>query len=312
MIRATRSRLISTTGIGATVLLALAVLVRLTVRDSLFGPSILFYIAPWPVIAAGAGAAAFFWRWKKRPLPAAAVVLLAVAALAAWLQSSWQRHPRPAARGALRVVHWNVSRPALGLPAIARWLRAQDADVITLAEGHSRSRSTLARWQAELPEYSAVELPGEMTCLVRGRILAREDRLLAAKSYCTLIHTEVRGHPLTILQTDIYGSPFRSRAPAFTHLGTLALDHSAENLIVLGDFNTPRESALLTPLRAHLQNAFESAGDGLAETWPMPLPVLSLDQIWTSPSLRTVYCEHGHSLHSDHRAVIADFVFADR
>lgn len=311
MIRAAGSQLFSIAGIGATALLTLAVLVQLTVRDSVFGPSFLFYIAPWPVLAAGAAAMAFFWRWKKRRRPAAALALLAVAALAAWLQTSWQHHPRPAARGALRVVHWNVSRPATGLPAIARWLRAQDADVITLAEGHSRRRSTLARWQAELPEYSAVELPGEMTCLVRGRILAREDRLLAAKSYCTLLHAEVRGHPLTILQTDIYGSPFRSRASAFTQLGTLALDHSAENLLVLGDFNTPRESALLAPLRAHLQQAFESAGHGLAETWPMPLPVLSLDQIWTSPSLHAVDCEHGHSLHSDHRAVIADFDFID-
>ena len=310
MIRATWSRLLSIAGIGATVLLPLAVLVRLTVRDSLFGPSILFYITPWPVIAAGAAATALFWRWKKRRLPAAALALFAVAALPVWLQSSWQRHPRPATRGALRVVHWNVSRPALGLPSIARWLRAQDADVITLAEGHSRRRSTLARWQAELPGYEVAELPGEMTCLIRGRILSREDHVLAAKSYCALIRAEVRGHPVTILLADIYGSPFRSRASAFTHLGTLALDYSAENLLVLGDFNTPRESALLWPLRAHLQNAFESAGDGLAETWPMLLPVLSLDQIWSGPGLRAVWCEHGHSLHSDHRAVIADFDFA--
>ena len=310
MIRASWLRLLSSGGIGATALLALAVLVRLTVRDSLFGPSILFYITPWPVIAAGAAATALFWRWKKRRLPAAALALVGVAALAVWLQSSWQRHPRPATRGALRVVHWNVSRPALGLPSIARWLRAQDADVITLAEGHSRRRSTLARWQAELPEYSAIELPGEMTCLVRGRILAQEDHVLAAKSYCTLIHAEVRGHPLTILQADIYGSPFRSRTSAFTSLGALALYHSRENLLVLGDFNTPRESALLWPLRAHLQHAFESAGDGLAETWPTLLPVLSLDQIWSGSSLHAVHCEHGHSLHSDHRAVIADFDFA--
>ena len=312
MIRATRSRLISTTGIGATVLLALAVLVHLTVRDSLFGPSILFYIAPWPVIAAGAGAAALFWRWKKRPLPAAAVALLAVAALAAWLPSSWQRHPRPAARGALRVVHWNVSRPALGLPTIARWLRAQDADVITLAEGHSLRRSTLARWQAELPDYEIAELNGEMTCLIRGRILSREERVLVANSYSALLRAEVRGQPLTILQIDINAGQFHARARAFANLAIIAAPHFSENLLVLGDFNTPRESALLTPLRAHLQNAFESAGDGLAETWPMPLPVLSLDQIWTSPSLHAVYCEHGHSLHSDHRAVIADFVFVPR
>ena len=309
MIHATWLRLLSIAGIAAPALLALAVLVRLTVRDSIYGPSFLFYITPWPVLAAGAAATALFWRWKKRPLPAAALALCSVAALAMWLQASWQRHPRPATRGALRVVHWNVSRPALALPSIARWLRAQDADVIALAEGHSRRRSTLARWQAELPGYEVAELPGEMTCLIRGRILSRENHVLAAKSHGILIRAEVRGHPLTILQTDIYGSPFRSRASAFTSLGVLALDHSAENLLVLGDFNTPRESALLDPLRTFLTPAFESAGHGLAETWPTLLPVLSLDQIWSSRSLRAIHCEHGHSLHSDHRAVLADFDF---
>ena len=304
-------RATSIAGVSATALLALALLLHLTVRDRIAGPSGLFYATPWPVLAAGAAGAALFWRWKKRRRPAAALALLAVAALAVWLHSSWQRHPRPAVRGALRVVHWNVSRPARGLPAIAAWLRAQDADVITLAEGHSLRRSTLARWQAELPEYEVAEFAGEMTCLVRGRILAREDRVLTANSYCALIRAEVRGHPLTILQVDINAGQFRSRARAFAALTALAAPHFGENLIVLGDFNTPRESALLTPLRAEMAQSFESAGDGLAETWPMILPVLSLDQIWSSRSLRAVYCEHGHSLHSDHRAVLADFDFAE-
>ena len=303
------SRLLIAAGIGATALLALSVLVRLTVRDRIFGPSILFYITPWPAIALGAAATALFWGWKRQRMPAAALALLAAAALAAWLQASWQRHARPATRGALRVVHWNVSRPARGLPSIARWLRAQDADVIALAEGHSRRRPTLARWQAEMPGYEVAELNGEMTCLIRGHILSSEDRVLVSNSYCALIRAEVRGRPLTILQFDINPSEFRSRGRAFTDLAALAAPDFGGNLLVLGDFNTPRESVFLAPLRAHLQNAFEAAGNGLAETWPMPLPMLSLDQIWSSPSLRAVYCEHGHSLHSDHRAVIADFDF---
>ena len=312
MIRASWHRLLSVAGVAATALLALALLLHLTVRDRLTGPSVLFYATPWPVLAVGAGVAALFWWWKRRRLPAAALAILAVTALVVWLSSSWLRHPPPATRGALRVVHWNVSRPARGLPAIAAWLRAQDADVITLAEGHSLRRSTLARWQAELPEYETAEFIGEMTFLIRGRILSREDRVLAANSYCALIRAEVRGHPLTILQVDTNAGQFRARARAFAALTALATPHFGENLIVLGDFNTPRESALLDPLRAEMQQAFESAGNGLAETWPAFFPVLSLDQIWSSPALRAVSCAHGHSLRSDHRAVIADFDFVAR
>ncbi len=312
MIRHAWPRLLAAAGIAAAALLALAVLVRLTVRDSIFGPSLIFYLTPWPVIVAGAAAGALFWRWRKRPLLSAALAFLAVAALAAWLQSSWQRHPRPAKRGALRVVHWNVSRPARSLPAIARWLRAQDADVITLAEGHSRRRSTAARWHAEMPGYEIAECVGEMTCLVRGRILSREDRALGDGSWCAEIRAEVRGRPLTILQADIYAGPLRPRAPAFAALAALAQPHLGGNLLVLGDFNTPRESALLAPLRAGMKHAFESAGSGLAETWPLPLPVLSIDHIWSGRGLRAVYCEHGRSLRSDHSAIVADFDFTVR
>ena len=310
MIRRNWHRLISIAGLGATVLLVLAVLLHLTMRDRYFGPSLLFYAAPWPVIAAGAAAAGLFWRWKKRRVIAATLALLTGVALATWLRSSWQHHPRPAARGELRVVHWNVSRPGRGLPAIAAWLRAQDADVITLAEGHSRRRSTLAQWQAEMPGYEVLEFMGEMNCLIRGHIVSREDREFSPDAYCALIHAEVRGHPLTILQVDVAPSTRRPHARAFTKLPALVRPHLGENLLVLGDFNVPRESAFLAPLRTEMTQAFESVGDGLAETWPVLLPVLSLDQIWSGPRLRALHCEHGHSLHSDHRAVIADFDFA--
>ena len=310
MMRRGVARIFLAGAITGSVLLPLGTVLHLTIRDRIDGLAVLFYLTPWPVIAAGSAVLAVFWRWKERRFPAGAFACLALAGLAAWLGSSWFRHDGPARRGELRVVHWNVQRPNSGLPATARWLREQDADIIALAEGHGRRSSTLARWQAEFPDYRAVEFPGEMTCLIRGKILTQESRVFAENSYCALLRLEVRGHPLTLLQVDITPKPLRSRQPAFTNLTALVRPHVGENFILLGDFNTPRESALLAPLRADMTHAFEAAGRGLAETWPMPLPVLALDQIWTSRRLRAVHCAHGNSLRSDHRAVIADFDFA--
>lgn len=310
MIRRGAARLILAGAITGSVLLPLGAVLHVTIRDRIDGLAILFYLTPWPVIAAGSAVLAVFWSWKRQRLPALALACLGLAAFIAWLAASWHRSPTPARRGELRVVHWNVQRPNSGLPATARWLRAQDADIIALAEAHRRGFSKLARWQAEFPEYRAVEFPGEMTCLVRGEILAHESRVFAANSYCALLRVEVRGHPLTLLLVDITPKPLHSRQPAFTNLTALARPHFGENFILLGDFNTPRESALLGPLRVEMTHAFEAAGRGLAETWPMPLPVLALDQIWSSRRLRAVHCAHGRSLRSDHRAVIADFDFA--
>ena len=310
MIRRGAGRLLLAGAVLGSVLLPLGGVLHLTVRDSIDGLAILFYLTPWPIIAAGSAVLTFFWSQKKRRGPAQALACLMIVAAITWLESSLFPEVGPVRRGALRVVHWNVSRPQRGLPAIARWLREQDADIIALAEGHGRMSSTLARWQAEFPGYQVMEFPGEMTCLVRGKILAQESHIFAANSYCALLHVEIRGHPFTLLQVDIDPKPTRSRRQALANLTALARPYFDGNFILLGDFNTPRESAHLDPLRLAMTNAFETAGRGLAETWPMPLPVLSLDQIWSSHHLRAVHCEHGLSLRSDHRAVVADFAFA--
>lgn len=72
-----------------------------------------------------------------------------------------------------------------------------------------------------------------------------------------------------------------------------------------GDFNTPRESSHFRQLRKPMTHAFETAGRGLADTWPVPIPVLSLDHIWTTPGLRVVQCRLGGGV-ADHRPVMAD------
>lgn len=310
MMRRGVARLCLAGAVMGSALLPLGAVLHLTVGDRFDGLAILFYLTPWPVIGAGAAALAVFWAWKKRPRAAATFAVLAVVALGAWLGTSWFRHDAPARRGELRVVHWNVDRPNSRLPGDARWLRAQDADIIALAEGHDRRKpSTLARWEAEFPDYQGIEVAGEMICLIRGKVLAHQSRQFAANSFCVLLHTEIRGRPVTVLQVDITPRPTQSRRRSLANLVFHARPHFDKNFVLLGDFNTPRESQLLAPLRAEMTNAFEAAGSGLAETWPWPLAVLSLDQIWSSRQLRAIRCEHGRSLRSDHRAVTADFDF---
>ncbi len=304
---ARRAQLVVATG-GSFVLL-LGLLVRLTIRDRTVISALLFYPLPWPVLAGGAAVLAVFWAHLDRRSLSRMSAVLATFALLAWAQTSWRLPPKKTPPAELRMVLWNVSRPSRGLPAIAQWLRTQDGDVLALAEAHRSGASSLAQWQRELPGYEGVELLGEMTCLVRGKILDVDYRPGPGGLKSALLHLEVRGYPLTLLQIDIKPSLWKSRRQELSGLIERARPHFGENLVVLGDFNTPRESAFLDPLRAELTEAFATAGSGFAETWPMPVPVLSLDQIWSSSRLRAVRCTHAFSLRSDHRAVVADFVF---
>jgi endonuclease/exonuclease/phosphatase (EEP) superfamily protein YafD len=295
----------------AATLLAAALAVRFTIRDTITGPHLLFYATPWPVLAMLAALLAWYWYWGRRGgcvLPAL-FASAAVGALAGWWVQDWKWTPNPGRRGDLRIVQWNVDRPDWRLDDDMRWLAAQDADLITIAEREPRRRNLLARWQAGFPDYHLVLGAQEMLCLVRGEVLSVEKGVLLRGSYRSLIRTRVRGRDLTVLQVDIMASPPANRRIPWQTLTALAETLRAEPLLIAGDFNTPLETAYAPALRAVAANAFETAGRGCAATWPMPLPVLSLDQMWTNRHLRAVRCEQVGSWRSDHRAVIAEFDF---
>ena len=289
--------------------LAVAVLIRVTIADWYFASGILFYATPWPVIAAGFAAAGiastslFSWRMYV-PLATAAA-----AAALLWTRNSWRQPAPESARGAVRIVLWNVARPDRWLPPVAAWLRSQDADIIALVEAQPKRTSTLERWRELFPDYRLVPGGRNMLCLIRGDVLtqATDD---PNGYYCTDLRLRIHGRELRVLQVDFNAHPLHSRRPPFENLSGKVTTLAGEPLIVLGDFNTPTESVYFRRLRQHLSNAYETAGTGWAETWPWPLPLLSLDQMWTTPQLRAVRCEHAGSWESDHKAVVADFDFA--
>jgi endonuclease/exonuclease/phosphatase (EEP) superfamily protein YafD len=77
-------------------------------------------------------------------------------------------------------------------------------------------------------------------------------------------------------------------------------------VIIAGDFNTPLDSVHLDQLRGlELSEAFETAGSGYLPTWPVPAPVLSLDQIWMSRQFKAVRCVRTWNWRTDHAGVIA-------
>jgi vancomycin resistance protein VanJ len=297
--------------------LAAGVLLRATqVRDSVPGISLVFYTTPWPVIAAGLLALTLHACRQRRRRLAVASAFLAAAAVLAWIAASWRWTPESAEPADLRIVLWNVSRPEARLPRITGWLRAHDADVIAIAEAEPRGVRTLDRWRAAFPEYRVEPLPGNMLCLVRGEVLARADGELGRDSFYGLRRVRIRAHEFTVLQVDLVAKPLRSRRPPIEALTEMARAEKGEALIVLGDMNTPRESAHFdrtrrgsdefVPLRALLTQCFEAAGRGFAETWPLPLPVLSLDQVWVGGGLRPLRCRHPWVALSDHLPVVVD------
>lgn len=295
--------------------LIVGILLRVTrVRDRFPGLSLVFYSTPWPVMAAAfIGLAVHYWRRGNRHA-VRRYAAFTVVALFTWVATSWYSTPVTDAPPDLRFIHWNVGRPEEGLFGCAKWLRAQDPDIICLAESRPKEfsnpqgRGNLDLWISEFPGYAVKASAAGMLLLVRGEILESHDGILSRDSYFALHRLRVRGHAVNVLQVDLIARPTASRHEPITRL-TEITEKTGGNLIISGDFNSPRESYHLGPLRQHFAHAFEAAGHGFAETWPSLAPALSLDQVWLSPSLKPLSCENRWTIRSDHRPVVVTMAF---
>ncbi|MEW4530574.1 endonuclease/exonuclease/phosphatase family protein [Maioricimonas sp. JC845] len=276
-----------------------------TVRDHWIATSLVFYALPPIIIALFAGLALLaYWR----DLSSRIVRTVAVAGfllVAGWSQScSWRTGPDVSiAEEDIRVVFWNTRHLAAGSERIARAVGQFDADIIALCEAGPATEEQRALWRNACPGYDVTFLGNEMMVLTRG---TSGD----SATFNLSNHTEVRQLEVvlpegcvTCLLVDVASSPMFPRRQALKELAAIADAASDRPLLILGDFNTPSDSVLFGPLRDGHDNAFEEAGRGFRPTWPVPLPVLDLDQIWTNRKVEIRECGIGWWWVSDHRPV---------
>lgn len=79
--------------------------------------------------------------------------------------------------------------------------------------------------------------------------------------------------------------------------------------LVAGDFNAPANDAVYRLLGTDFTGAFETVGTGWGNTYHSSLPLLRIDHIFSSKKLVPIRCKAFKTTDSDHRAVIADYVF---
>jgi vancomycin resistance protein VanJ len=288
---------------------------RLTVRDSVDLLAPIYYATPWPILAI-LTLPFIFVVWRKPKMVLAVIVITHVFA-AAWISESWRTSEPEKGPADFRIVQWNVNRPVRRLHGTIERIRQFDSDLITISEPMPKERkSTPSRmdelkeeWRRQIPEYQSVFADGNLLLLVRGDIASEQHGELGPGSFYSLYDLKVKGHSLRLLQMDIYAKPTNPRRAPLEALVPLADSLQDQPLIIVGDFNTPRDSVFLQPLRKYHRHAWETVGTGGADTWPWPLPVLSLDQIWSNQLLKPLRCKNAGNWRSDHLWVEAEFVF---
>lgn len=79
--------------------------------------------------------------------------------------------------------------------------------------------------------------------------------------------------------------------------------------LIAGDFNAPANDVVYRILEPEFTNAFAAVGTGWGNTYHRALPLLRIDHIYSSDKLVPVRSRTFKRKGSDHRLLVADFVF---
>ena len=234
---------------------------------------------------------------------------------------------------ALTVISCNVQNGAGDLDTVLAELDPLDADVIALQEtswGVESLAEHLADWNTvHVGEFwvssrHPVRLIDECTPEAFERttaILCEIDAPQGTFLVCN-VHLSTARHGLTDLRwhspisgagvDDLEWRQWQRRLEAEETVKFIA-EHAERPLIILGDFNTPANSTLLTDVWNGYTSAFDAAGWGYGYTspcntsrlWPANTPWLRIDHIFCDDAWQVHRCAIGASAGSDHRLIYA-------
>lgn len=295
---------------------AVGVVLRVSFHDTLLMTAAAYYVLTPMVIAVILAIAGVLLIASRRHLSAGAI--LSAAVLMAVIEGSSQLGSASCAdsgRPELRVVTWNIGGSRGGWRSIranvADVLAGIDADIALLSEASSARSSNF--WRSRLPGYS-VAAPGNAGLVILSKASLSDIRLheLGKRAYLVTAHATFQGRPLEIFLVDFPSNPGTARQPFIQSSQLLSPPASGAGRVLMGDFNTPRDSAWFAAYEGLYTNAFDQSGRGWRKTWPSLAPVLDIDHIWVAGNLLAVCTRVPAIRSSDHRPVIADLAWVSR
>ena len=291
----------------ATGALIVAAAIHLAVRDQFAVLAPVTYASPWPLVLVAALGLASIHGWRRAWR--AAVLCLAVLTVAAWQWTgTWGHSPSSEAPAGpeCRLLFWNAARPDHASRALIDAIREERADLVALVEAGRVSDEARDAYARELPDFRVHRLPGDMLVLSRGTVTLGETRHLANRTTIHALTCDSPIGPVSLVLADLGSNPLADRKPLVRAAEEMAMFDT--DAIVLGDFNTPYDSAAFDPFRRRYTHALRAAHRGPIETWPVVAPCLAIDHVWLPPALAVVSAGKRWTRASDHAMLTVTFV----
>ncbi len=249
--------------------------------------------------------AAIVLRRNNRKLFLASVTLLLISLFWTY-QAQWVSTPRKDHTGnEHRLLFWNTCEATLGWPSVLAIVERHRPEFIVLAESE-----TLPSDDAGLPR-SVLKLPGRLLVASNRPAEHLKSYSLADAGICHLVQAETQTGTLFLLVVDIKSTVTNHRKAPIQRLAELAASQTGP-VVIVGDFNTPVDSVFLQSIRRDFRNAFEVCGNGLHSTWPMPLPVVAIDQVWGNQRILFHTIQIDRTYVSDHCPIVCGFTIKER
>lgn len=269
-----------------------------------------------------------YTRRRRWPSVLVAVGWLAFVALAADTPLSFARSltPMPDRTDSLRVVSLNCA----GSSTAARDVARLKPDVVLFQE--SPNFQTLQALAKEMYGSSENLVRGyDPSILARGRVTVVP---VPPEFRGNFVHARVEldGRVINVISLRLFPCPVNfefwsadcwryyrtnreNRRRQLAKIANYAKSLPANEMLIMGgDFNCPPRDAVLGLLRTWLSDAFVTAGRGWGATIIelSGVPMIRIDQIWTSPHLQAIDAFAERADGSDHHMVIADFALPGR
>jgi len=246
-----------------------------------------------------------FWRQGRKGIFALCASLVFPPLLfVVCIENRWSHNPsHPVPNQTYRMVHWNVCRGHLGWNRVLTDLRDLKADIYVLSEiPKGAGESDLA---AQFGSDFEVSVLRDMGVIARGKL--GKARSLAKRRRLDVFEVAWKheGRHANILVVDVASSLNVIRDPLLQELTRLIKETEPD--IIVGDFNAPRRSRAICPLPAGFSHAYDVSGCGWSYTWPVPMPMLAIDQCILGERVLPARYELRSTVASDHRLQVLDF-----
>ena len=279
-------------------------IIHFFIKDRFHGLSVLFYACPLPLIILFGIYVTLSFLKRKRIFYILGTILLAISIyfMTHYFGTEFEKDT---SRSTSHVIFWNAaeSQP-LPTDILIRHINQSNAEIIALVEAFKVSKEDINILKKAFPNYQFEVLQGDMLIAVKGSI----DTIVfpPENPYCkyNYIKATIQQKQISIIIADVQADPLLNKEIPLDMIRKACQKYNVD--VLVGDFNTPYESIFFEKFKDEYYS-FHPYSIGMSSTWPTPVPVIELDQIWVKKPLQPIKLIKYNYLKSDHKLLIGEY-----